>query len=176
MFLRKKWLLPLLFLGSFSAGFGADFYWELDQMLCLKVGLEQKIGPRWGVKGSLGFSPLGITLLSYDGALFYRLKEGPGPFRLTAEGGLNVAYVDLLEGNLVDWNEYVEGPYAGFVPGINLNWGYALKGGVLGLKTGILYATEYQRGSGWREPIVLPEVTLEYRFYSKGTHRRGRRQ
>ena len=145
--------------------FAADVYVELDQMLCVKIGLEQEFSPRWGIKGSLGISPLGITVIPYDLSGFYRIiYDENRPFRLTSEFGLNVAYFDVFEGNVVDWDPHIDDPYAGFIPGINLNWGYAFKRGVLGLKTGILYMMEYQRDSGWRDPILLPEITLEYRF------------
>ncbi len=40
--------------------FPDEVYLELDQMLCLKIGLEHDLAPRWGVKGSLGLKKTGI--------------------------------------------------------------------------------------------------------------------
>ena len=153
--------------------FTYEIYLEADQMLCLKIGLEEEIIPRWGIKGSIGLSPLGITVISYDLAGFYRISDDDSRrFRLSTEFGLNLAYFDIFEGNVTDRSPYIDDPYAGFAPGINLNWGYTFKRGILGLKTGAFYWNEYQRDSGWGGFRWLPEITLEYKFLSRERHRR----
>jgi hypothetical protein len=169
---RRKGFLELAFVLIFlSPAFavGPDgkrmmrFYLELDQMTCLKAGLEIPFTDRLGLKGSLGLSPFGITTWSYDLAGFYRIIDGPGPFKLSSEFGLNLACVNILEGTLVDWDPHMAGPFAGFAPGINLNWAYAFREQTLGLKTGVFYYMEYQN-AGWNDPSFIPEVTLEYIF------------
>ncbi len=164
MNLRKNLLAAALLFLLAAPSFTDDIYVELDQMLSLKVGLQHDLGDRWGIKGSVGFPFFGFTVFTYDFAGYYKLIDGESPFRLSTEFGLNIGCVNILEGTLLDRDPIIDHPFAGFGPGINLNGGYAFRRGVLGLKAGVLYYNEYQANHGWRVPILLPEVSLEYRF------------
>lgn len=85
-------------------------------------------------------------------------------FQLDVEVGLPVAYFNPFENALVDWDPIIDDPYAGFGTGATIVWGYRFDAGRLGLKTGVFLLNEYQRDSGWREPAILPEISVEWGF------------
>jgi len=169
----KKCLIILLLLCSFSAfsesRFGKtswSYYLEFDQMMVLKIGSEYSLSPDWGVKGGIGLSVGGFTVVGYELLGVYHLKDVDNRFQWDLEFGLPLAYFDVLEGNVVDWDPTIDDPYIGWAPGASLVWGRRLKGGsVLSLKTGVVCLFEYQRDSGWRDSIpVLPEVSIQWMF------------
>ncbi len=67
----------------------------------------------------------------------------------------------------MDWNPIIDDPYAGWCPGASLVWGHRFRRGQLGLKTGIVCIFEFQRDTGWRNPMILPEVAVEWIFSGK---------
>jgi len=141
-------------------------YLEFDQMMVLKGGAEYSLSPSWGVKGGIGFSVGGFTVVGYEILSVYHLKKVDSRFQWDIEFGLPLAYFDVFEGNLVDWDPAIDDPYAGWAPGASLVWGRKLKGGgVLCLKTGVLCVFEYQRDSGWRDDLlILPEISIQWIF------------
>jgi len=141
-------------------------YVELDQMFIPKVGTEISIAPHWGVKGALGFSFLGLTAVGYEFIGVYHIRAEDRTFQWDVEWGLPLAYFDVFEGNVVDWDDSIDDPYAGWAPGVSLVWGYRFRsGGVLALKTGILWVFEYRWDSGWRSDYpVLPELSLQWQW------------
>ncbi len=169
----KKFLIILLLLCSFSAFSESRFgesrwrhYLEFDQMMVLKIGSEYSLSPDWGVKGGLGLSVGGITLVGYELLGVYHLRDIGNRFQWDLEFGLPIAYFDVFEDNVVNWDPMIDDPYAGWAPGASLVWGRRFKGGgVLCLKTGVVCLFEYQRDSGWRDDIpVLPELSIQWLF------------
>ncbi|MDY7029527.1 MAG: hypothetical protein SVR04_14650 [Spirochaetota bacterium] len=134
-------------------------YLEFDQMMVLKAGSEYSLSSAWGVKG-------GITLVGYELLGIYHLRGIDNRFQWDLEFGLPIAYFDLLEGSVVDWDPMIDDPYAGWAPGASLVWGRRFaSGGVLCLKTDVFCLFEYQRDSGWWDDIpVLPELCLQWMF------------
>jgi hypothetical protein len=169
--LMRKLLTVVLLLCS--AGVSAEsryddtswrLYLELDQMFVLKIGAEYSFSPQWGVKGGIGVSVLGPTVMGYEIIGVYHIMDVDNRFQCDVEFGLPVAYFDVLEGNVVDWDPLIDDPYTGWAPGFSAVWGYQFAGGsVLSLKTGVVFLFEYQRDSGWREHVVpLPEVAIQW--------------
>jgi hypothetical protein len=168
--MRKAIAIALLFC-SLSAGAQSRyddgpwrFYLEFDQMFVLKFGAEYSLSPHWGVKAGFGCSVFGPTTMGYELVGVYHIMDEQDRFQWDVEFGLPIAYFNVFEGNVVDWDPMVDDPFAGWGPGASLVWGYRFAGGsVLSLKTGGLVVLEYQRDSGWRaEPLFLPEFALQW--------------
>ena len=170
--MRRLGLILMVVCAGSAAGesrYGSDFwriYLEFDQMLVLKVGAEYSLSPSWGVKGSLGISVFGLTTVGYQMVGVYHITGVDSGFQCAIEFGLPIAYFNVLEGNLVDWDPYIDDPFAGWAPGATVVWGLKLGAGpVLSLKTGAVVLFEYQRDSGWRDNVpVLPAAALQVMF------------
>lgn len=171
--MKKVWLFLVLLCGMGSSVFGGPLgdaeswrlYLELDQMLVLKVGTEYRIDESWGIKGGMGVSIFSPTTVGYELLGVYHIKATETKFQWDLELGMPLAYFDIIEGNLVDWDPIIDDPYAGWAFGGSLVWGHRFeKGGVLSLKTGAMGVIEYQRDSGWKNIGFLPEVSLQWLF------------
>lgn len=167
-------LVVILFLSvassvSAESRFGPDLwksYLEFDQMLVMKFGAERSLSRHWGIKGGGGISVFGLTTVGYELVGVYHVMPPKNRFQWDIEFGLPLAYFNVLEGTLVDWDPHIDDPFAGWAPGASLVWGLRFDGGsILCIKTGLLTLFEYQRDSGWREGIpVIPEVAIQWMF------------
>ncbi len=160
-------LLSLLVSTSFgtAAEKGSDLspitlHSELDMMFRIKIGPEFHLTPRWSLRGTLGLSPLGITMVAYNLYAVYYVRAPERKFQWDLEAGLLRGYFDFIEGRWVDWDSTIDEPYAGWAPGVACCWSYQSKKLRIGLRTGITYSFEIQGGE-WKEPRWFPDFAVE---------------
>jgi len=171
--MRKSFLILLMMFSasvvSAESRFGADpwkGFLEFDQMFVVKVGAERSLSRDWGIKGAAGVSALGLTTIGYEVVGVYHFMSPTNRFQWDFEFGLPVAYFNFLEGTVVDWDPYVNGPFAGWAPGACLVWGLRFHGGsILGVKTGAVVPFEYRWDSGWSDRLlVIPDIAIQWLF------------
>jgi len=67
------------------------YYLEFDQMLLQKGGAEYSLSPEWGVKGCIGLSVSGITIIGYELLGVHHLEDVDNRFQWNIKLGLPVA-------------------------------------------------------------------------------------
>jgi hypothetical protein len=141
-------------------------------MLSLEIGGDVPISPRSGVRGAIGTSPFGPTCLTYGFTGYRRLRASEQPFQLDFELGMPLAYVDPFEDAVVDGSDTIESPFAGWLFGGNLVWGYRRLPRQYSLVTGYAAWWEWQRDDGWKGPggILIVSLRLGWGGELSDTH------
>lgn len=140
-------------------------YLELNQILAVAVGAEVRLAEATGVRGSVGVSPLGITVVTCSLTTVRHLRRSDAPFQVDLEAGMPLAYFDMVEGRFVDWNRYTDSPYAGWTFGGGVVWGYRRAGRQYSLVTGYSAWWEWQEDDGWKGPRGIAIVSLRYAWH-----------
>ena len=138
---------------------------ELDQMLSIRFGAEYRTSERVGIRGSLGISPLGFPLISCSAAGVYHFRLPEKVFQVDAEAGLLLGYANFFEGEQLDLDPVIDNPFAGWLYGAAVSWGYRRNGCQLSLLSGAALWWEWQRDSGWKGPEVMPVVGLRWGWH-----------
>jgi len=143
---------------------GINFYLELDQMLSLKIGAEYSFSEKWGIRGSFGTSPLGLTTFTYSFMGVYHFSSPDDTWQFDLEWGLPLAYFNFIEGRYADWDPIIDDPFHGYLFGFSLLIGYRASECLWGLRIGGSIWIENQRDTGWKGPRFIPVVSLLYDF------------
>lgn len=166
---KKTLLLILLILALPGILFAGEMkkvipHIEFDQMMQLRFGLTYSFNEDWGLRSSLGFSPLGLTTFSYNLMGVYHFSAPERPWQFDLEFGLPLGYFNFLEGWIVDWDENIDDPFAGWLAGVSMRMSRRFSIGYFGLRLGGAAWGEHQRDSGWKEFRIMPIVALVYEF------------
>lgn len=138
-------------------------YLELNQMLGVMIGTEISLTGRTAIHGSIGASPLaGFTVVQYAAAAVLRLRPSTSSFQVDIEAGMPLAYFNLLEDRCVDWDQHIDSPYAGWLFGGSVVWGYRRAERRYSLQTGYAAWWEWQDDDGWKGPGGIVIVSLRY--------------
>jgi|GEM_PF-2494959 len=138
-------------------------YIELNQMLGVMIGAEVPLVGETAVHGSIGASPLaGFKAIQYSAAVVTHLRPSTSSFQVDIEAGMPLAYFDLLEDRYVDWDDHVDSPYAGWLFGGSVVWGYRHDRRQYSLQTGYSAWWEWQDDDGWKGPGGIVVVSLRY--------------
>ncbi|WP_319477936.1 hypothetical protein [Marispirochaeta aestuarii] len=135
---------------------------ELDQLLTPRAAVEFLLQPQTGLRGSLGVSVLGFPTVSYGLVAVRHMRSPDSKFQLDLEGGLPVGYFNLLEGACIDWDPNIDDPFAGWLWGGGISWGWRSRQRQFSLFTGCSAWWEVQRDSGWKGPGPIFLVLLRY--------------
>ncbi len=130
-------------------------------MLTVAIGGEIPLGRRLGVRGNIGASPFGPTCVSYALSGVGHLRKRDLPFQVDVELGMPLAYVDLIEDRYVDWNDKIDSPYAGWLIGGVVAWGYRRPPHQYSLTTGLTAWWEWQK-DGTKGPRTIPIVAFRF--------------
>ncbi len=142
-----------------------DFYAEFSRMLSLQLGMEYYFNDYLGIKGSLGASPFMITTWTYNLLGVYHFNLPAEHFQLDFEAGLPLAYLDLFEGRVTDWDPQIESPFMGFLPGVAVLASYRFnEEHALGVRLGGSVQFEYRFNGSWQQPGFIPVFALVYNF------------
>lgn len=131
-----------------------------DQMLTIRVGVDVRLGPWWGLKVSGGIAPFGLTMFSGDLVLVRHILPVGDKFGMDIYAGIPLLYGDFLEGNVIDWDPDIDQSYWGLGGGGGIVWSLDGKYVTWALSTGAVYWREWQGGQR-KLPRVLPHVFLE---------------
>ena len=142
-----------------------DLYIEFSMMLSLQLGMEYYFNDYIGIKGGLGVSTFMITTWTYNLLGVYHFNLPAEHFQLDLEAGLPLAYLDLFEGRITDWDPQADSPFMGFMPGICILASYRFnEEHALGLRVGGTAQLEYRFDDSWQRPGFMPVLALVYNF------------
>lgn len=141
-----------------SSVYSQNLYLEFNQMMGLKLGVDIPITESTGFKGALGTSIFSIKTIVYQAVVYYKLPQSTKNFDFYIDLGLPLGYLDLWEERYVDWDKYIDSPYAGWLTGVVLRTTIKKH---FSVNTGISFWSEWQEGDGIKHGII-PLVSLAY--------------
>lgn len=135
-------------------------YLQFNQMLGLELGMEYSLTEDMGVKGSIGTSIFSIKTVIYSFNYYYKLPVKFDNIGFYLDIGFPICYFDLWEDKYVDWDKYIDSPYAGWLIGPTLRTVFFEE---FMLNTGVSYWIEWQEDDGFKNGII-PIVSIAYRL------------
>jgi hypothetical protein len=163
----RRTAIPIIFLAysavALQQAHPISLSFELNQLLAVAIGAEVPIREPVVLRGSMGVSPGGFSVLTGSGTLAWQLARPRAPVRVDLEAGIPIAYASLWEPMWGRNEATVPPPFAGFLCGGGICWGYVGNRNALFLVTGIGAWWEWQRDDLWKGPEAIPVLTIRYR-------------
>ena len=142
-----------------------DISAELTAMLSCQIDLEYNFYGSAGIKAGGGICLMNPANITYSLLFVYHLEPLFDCFSLDLEAGMPLAYVNFLEGAVVDWDEIITAPFAGWTFGGGILASILLDEYLsVGLRLHAAAHIEHSDESGWKGPRFMPIWAVVFDF------------